>query len=100
LIAFRTNGRGVQIYTVRPNGKDLQQITFLVAMVALAGLQTGADRFEHDAPGECANVAIMNADGNGVIEFPAPGVCGTIRHSPDGHGSYSIVLIPLPTTRL
>jgi Tol biopolymer transport system component len=41
--------------------------------------------FEHDAPGECANVAIMNADGNGLIEFPAPGVCESDpSFTPDG----------------
>jgi Tol biopolymer transport system component len=78
LIAFQTQtAAGIQIYTVRPNGKDLQQITFLSGdAVAAAWSPNGRQIvFEHDAPGECANVAIMNADGSGLIEFPAPGVC-------------------------
>jgi len=88
LIAFQTQtAAGVQIYTVRPNGKDLQQITFLSGdAVAPAWSPNGRQIvFEHDAPGECANVAIMNADGNGLIEFPAPGVCeDDPSFTPDG----------------
>lgn len=88
LIAFQTQtAAGVQIYTVRPNGKDLQQITFLSGdAVAPAWSPKGRQIvFEHDAPGECANVAIMNADGNGLIEFPAPNVCeDDPSFTPDG----------------
>lgn len=88
LIAFQVQtAAGVQIYTVRPNGKDLQQITFLSGdAVALAWSPNGRRIvFEHDAPGECANVAIMNADGNGLIEFPAPDVCeDDPSFTPDG----------------
>ena len=72
---------------MRPNGKDLQQITFLSGdAVAPAWSPNGRQIvFEHDAPGECANVAIMNADGNGLIEFPAPGVCeDDPSFTPDG----------------
>ena len=78
LIAFQTlTAAGVQIYTVRPNGKDLQQITFLSGDAVAPAWSPNGRRivFEHRAPGECANVAVMNADGNGLIEFPAPGVC-------------------------
>ena len=88
LIAFQSQtAAGVQIYTVRPNGKDLQQITFLSGdAVAPAWSPNGRQIvFEHDAPGECANVAIMNADGSGLIEFAAPGVCeDDPSFTPDG----------------
>lgn len=41
--------------------------------------------FEHDAPGECANIAIMNANGTGLIEFPDPTVCqDDPSFTPDG----------------
>jgi len=78
LIAFQTQtAAGLQIYTVRPNGKDLHQITFLSGDAVAPAWSPDGRRivFEHDAPGECANVAIMNADGHGLIEFPAPSVC-------------------------
>lgn len=88
LIAFQAQtSAGVQIYTVRPNGKDLQQITFLNGDAVAPAWSPNGRRivFEHDAPGECANVAIMNADGNGLIEFPAPGVCeDDPSFTPDG----------------
>ena len=88
LIAFQAQtAAGIQIYTVRPNGRSLQQITYLSGD-ALAPAWSPDGRqivFEHDAPGECANVAIMNADGSGVIEFPAPDVCeGDPTFTPDG----------------
>jgi Tol biopolymer transport system component len=88
LIAFQAQtSAGVQIYTVRPNGKDLQQITFLNGDAVAPAWSPNGRRivFEHDAPGECGNVAIMNADGNGLIEFPVPGVCeGDPSFTPDG----------------
>ena len=88
LIAFQTQtAAGVQIYTVHPNGKDLQQITFLSGDAVAPAWSPNGRRivFEHDAPGECANVAIMNADGSGLIEFPAPGVCeDDPSFTPDG----------------
>jgi Tol biopolymer transport system component len=88
LIAFQVQtDAGIQIYTVRPNGKKLQQVTFLSGDALAPAWSPDGRRivFEHDAPGECANVAIMNADGNGLIEFPAPGVCeGEPSFTPDG----------------
>ena len=78
LIAFQSlTGAGLQIFTVRPNGRDLRQITFLSGNAFAADWSPDGRRivFEHDAPGECANVALMNADGSGLIEFPDPTVC-------------------------
>jgi Tol biopolymer transport system component len=88
LIAFQSlTGAGVQIFTVRPNGHDLRQITFLSGNAIAADWSPDGRliAFEHDAPGECANVALMNADGSGLIEFPDPTVCqGDPSFTPDG----------------
>jgi Tol biopolymer transport system component len=88
LIAFQAQtDSGVQIFTVRPNGQDLRQITFLSGD-AVAPDWSADGRlivFEHDVPGECANVALMNADGSGLIEFPDPTLCqGDASFTPDG----------------
>jgi Tol biopolymer transport system component len=88
LIAFQVQTEaGIQIYTVRPNGKKLQQITFLSGDAVAPAWSSDGRRivFEHDVPGACANVAIMNADGSGLLEFPAPNVCeGDPTFTPDG----------------
>jgi Tol biopolymer transport system component len=88
LIAFQVQtDAGIQIYTVRPNGKKLQQITFLSGDAVAPAWSSDGRRivFEHDVPGACANVAIMNADGSGLVEFPAPNVCeGDPTFTPDG----------------
>lgn len=88
-IAFQAQtDAGIQIFTVRPNGQGLQQITH-VSGDALAPAWSPDGRqivFEIDAPPACANVAIMNADGSGLVEFPADeGVCeGDPSFTPDG----------------
>jgi len=72
---------------VRPNGRDLRQVTFLSGDAIAADWSPDGRLivFEHDAPGECANVAIMDADGSGLIEFPDPTVCqGDPSFTPDG----------------
>jgi len=88
LIAFRVQTEaGLQIFTVRPNGKDLRQITFVSGdAVGPAWSPDGRKIvFEHDVPDACANVAIMNADGTGMVEFPAPDACeGDPTFTPDG----------------
>lgn len=88
LIAFQTQtAAGLQIYTVRPNGKGLQQITFLSGDAIAPAWSPDGRRivFEHDAPGECANVALMNSDGTDIVEFLAPNVCeGDPTFTPDG----------------
>jgi Tol biopolymer transport system component len=72
---------------VRPNGKDLRQITFLSGDAADASWSPDGHRivFDHAAPGECGNVAIMNSDGTDIVEFPAPNVCeDDPTFTPDG----------------
>jgi len=78
LIAFQVQtAAGFQIYTVRPNGKDLRQITFLEGDAVAAAWSSDGRMivFEHDAPGQCGNIAIMNADGTGIVEFVASNAC-------------------------
>jgi Tol biopolymer transport system component len=78
LIAFQSRtSDGLQIFTVRPSGHDLRQVTFLSGDAVAADWSPDGRLivFEHDPPGECANVAIMNADGSGLIEFGEPTVC-------------------------
>jgi len=77
-IAFQVQtDAGIQIFTVRPNGQDLQQITHVTGDAVPPHWSPDGRQivFEHDAPGACANVAIMNADGSGLVEFPEPNVC-------------------------
>jgi len=89
LIAFQARtDAGVQIFTVRPNGRGLQQITHVDGDAVAPDWSPDGRQivFEHDAPGGCgANVAIMNADGTGLIEFPDPTVCDfDPSFTPDG----------------
>jgi len=78
LIAFQAQtDAGIQIFTVRSNGRGLRQITHLSSDAVAPDWSPDGRQivFEHDAPGECANVAIMNADGAGLIEFPDQTLC-------------------------
>jgi TolB protein len=55
LIAFQAQtAASVQIYTVRPNGRSLQQITYLSGDALAPAWSSDGRRivFEHDAPGE------------------------------------------------
>lgn len=87
-IAFQAQtDSGIQIFTVRPNGRGLQQITHLSGDAVAPDWSPDGRQIalEHDVPGACANVAIMNADGSGLAEFPDPTVCqGDPSFTPDG----------------
>jgi len=88
LIAFQSQtSDGLQIFTVRPSGRDLRQITFLSGNAIAADWSPDGRLivFEHDPPNGCANVAIMNADGSGLVEFGDPTVCqDDPSFTPDG----------------
>jgi Tol biopolymer transport system component len=76
-IAFQSaTGQGGQIFTVRPNGRDLRQITQVSGADALSPDWSPNGRliaFAIDRP-ESGQIAIMNADGSGLVMLPtAPG---------------------------
>jgi Tol biopolymer transport system component len=91
-IAFGADtGAGSQIYTVRPNGNDLRQITHVNGEAKVPDWSPDGRRivFEHDqdTADVCANVAIMNADGSDLVDLlqPSPNFCeGDPSFTPDG----------------
>jgi Tol biopolymer transport system component len=88
MIAFQADtGSGSQIYTVRSNGRDLRQLTHLTGSAERPDWSPDSRRiiFEHDTE-DSANVAIINADGGDLMEFPsAPnGFEGAPTFTPDG----------------
>src|SRR5438132_10314753 len=90
LIVFNavTNGQN-QIYTVRPNGHDLRQITHLDGDALVADWSPDGRQivFEFDpSDGSGASVQLMNADGSGLTNLtPTPACCpGQPSFTPDG----------------
>lgn len=88
LIAFNavTGGQN-QIYTVRPNGHDLRQITHVDGDAAFADWSPDGSKivFELDTA-DRGTVALMNADGSGLTDLtPVPVCCsGQPSFTPDG----------------
>jgi Tol biopolymer transport system component len=92
-IVFQADtGSGNQIYTVRPNGHDLRQVTHVNVGEANAPDWSPDGRriaFEHpqDTADICADIAIMNADGSELVDLlqPNPHICeGEPSFTPDG----------------
>ncbi len=89
LIAFHSDtDQGAQIFTVRPNGRDLRQITHVAGNASNADWSPDGRRiaFNIETP-DSAQVAIMNADGSGLVRLPkAPGNIVEVDPSftPDG----------------
>jgi Tol biopolymer transport system component len=78
LIAFAADtGSGSQIYTVRPNGHDLRQITRVDGDAGQADWAPDGRRivFELDTA-EAASIAIMNADGSDLTNLTGAGLPG------------------------
>jgi len=76
LIAFYSDtDQGAQIFTVHPNGHDLRQITHVSGDAADVEWSPDGRRIAFDiATPDSAQVAIMNADGSGLVTLPkAPG---------------------------
>jgi hypothetical protein len=86
-IAFHSaTEHGTQIFTVRPNGHDLRQITHVAGDAILADWSPDGRRiaFEADLV-DTAHVAIMNADGSGFVTLPGIGLFnGDPSFTPDG----------------
>ena len=76
LIAFYSStDQGAQIFTVRPNGRDLRQITHVSGDAADVDWSPDGRRiaFDIETP-DSVQIAIMNADGSGLVTLPkAPG---------------------------
>src|SRR5439155_14554006 len=76
LIAFNSSTeQGAQIFTVRPNGRDLRQITHVSGDASNVDWSPDGRRiaFNIETP-DSAQLAIMNADGSGLVTLPkAPG---------------------------
>ena len=87
LIAFHSGTpAGNQIFTVRPNGNELRQITHVAGDAVAADWSPDGRRiaFELDTP-DTGSVAIMNADGTGMVTLPGLGVVnGDPSFTPDG----------------
>jgi Tol biopolymer transport system component len=87
-IAFAgKTGDHLQIYTIRPNGHDMQQITDADADATYPDWSPDGRRivFELDSPDNCS-IAIMNADGTNQVQLTdQPNVCdGEPSFTPDG----------------
>jgi Tol biopolymer transport system component len=76
LIAFYSStDQGAQIFTVRPNGRDLHQITHVSGDASNVDWSPDGRSiaFNIETP-DSAQIAIMNADGSGLVTLPkAPG---------------------------
>jgi Tol biopolymer transport system component len=78
-IAFYAGtGSGSQIFTVRPNGHDLRQVTHVNGDAGRPDWSPDGRRlvFEFGTEADCSNVAIMNADGSQLAVLPhGPDIC-------------------------
>jgi len=93
LIAFQAQtDAGLQIFTVRPNGHDLRQITHVDGDAVVPDWSPDGRQivFEIDRPlpnPTFCSIAIMNADGSNIVELtpPDPSVCeNEPSFTPDG----------------
>jgi Tol biopolymer transport system component len=86
-IAFHSETpAGTQIFTVRPNGNELRQITHVDGDAIRADWSPDGRRiaFEIDTA-DTAVVALMNADGSGLVTVPGVGLFnGDPSFTPDG----------------
>src|SRR4051812_1422 len=89
LIAFHSGtDHGNQIFTVRPNGHDLRQITHVIGDAVNADWSPDGRliAFDIETP-DAAQIAIMHGDGSGLVPVPkAPGNLyeGDPSFTPDG----------------
>ncbi len=84
-------GASFQIYTMRPNGNDLRQITQVNGATLVLDWSPDGERivFEHDQDTAevCANIAIMNGDGGNLVDLlqPHSNICeGEPSFTPNG----------------
>jgi Tol biopolymer transport system component len=91
-ITFQADtGSGNQIYTVRPDGHDLRQVTHVNGEAKAPDWSPDGRHivFEHDqsTADVCADIAIMNADGSDLVDLlQPPNICDVEpSFTPDGN---------------
>jgi Tol biopolymer transport system component len=88
LILFSADtGAGAQLYTIRPNGTGLRQLTDLSGAEAVnADWSPDGRRIVFELGSEThAGIAIINADGTGLRDLTPTGFQGQPAFTPDGH---------------
>jgi len=87
LILFHADtGSGAQLYTIKPNGTDLRQLTHVDGEAAQADWSPDGRRIAFELADEThVGIAIMNADGTGIHDLTPTGFQGQPAFTPDGH---------------
>ncbi len=79
-------GSGAQLYTIKPNGTDLRQLTHVAGEALNADWSPDGRRIAFELGTEThAGIAIMNADGTGLRDLTPTGFQGQPAFTPDGH---------------
>jgi Tol biopolymer transport system component len=103
LILFHADtGSGAQLYTIKPNGTDLRQLTHVSGAEAVnAEWSPDGRRIAFELAAEThASVVIMNADGTGIRDLTPPRFRSGFHQpafTPDGHHLVAEVCIDQPT---
>ena len=87
LILFHADtGSGAQLYTIKPNGTQLRQLTHVDGEAVNGDWSPDGRRIAFELGGEThAGIAIMNADGTGIRDLTPTGFQGQPAFTPDGH---------------
>jgi Tol biopolymer transport system component len=79
-------GSGAQLYTIKPNGTDLRQLTHVAGEALNADWSPDGRRIAFELGTEThAGIAIINADGTGLRDLTPTGFQGQPAFTPDGH---------------
>ena len=87
LILFHADtGSGAQLYTIKPNGTDLRQLTHVTGEALNGDWSPDGRRIAFELGTEThAGIAIMHADGSGIHDLTPTGFQGQPSFTPDGH---------------
>jgi Tol biopolymer transport system component len=87
LILFHADtGSGAQLYTIKPNGTGLHQLTHVAGEAVNADWSPDGRRIAFEFAAEThAGIAVMNADGTGIRDLTPTGFQGQPSFTPDGH---------------
>jgi Tol biopolymer transport system component len=86
LILFHADtGSGAQLYTIKPNGSHLRQLTHVAGEAAQGDWSPDGRRIAFELADEThVGIAIMNADGTGIHDLTPTGFQGQPAFTPDG----------------